>query len=119
MLQHFVERSVQGEGNTDINCKETSVRESPVALRAKRMFDLGLGILLLPLFSTAMTIIAFALKLTSKGPVLYWSNRVGRNNGIFRMPKFRTMKMDAPEVATHLLRDPKAHLTTIGAFLEN
>jgi len=64
-----------------------------------------------------MALIAVVVKLTSKGPVLYWSNRVGRWNRIFRMPKFRSMRTDAPQVATHLFRDPGAYLTPIGGFL--
>lgn len=83
----------------------------------KREFDLILGLLLLPLLCILMAAIAITVWLTSKGPVLYWSDRVGRNNRIFRMPKFRTMKVHTPEVATHLLRDPKAHLTVVGPFL--
>jgi O-antigen biosynthesis protein WbqP len=83
----------------------------------KRAFDLVLGLLLLPLLCIPMAAIAIAVWLTSKGPVLYWSDRVGRNNRIFRMPKFRTMNVHTPEVATHLLRDPKSHLTVIGPFL--
>lgn len=62
-------------------------------------------------------IIAFAVRLTSKGPALYWSDRVGRNNSIFKMPKFRTMRIGTPAVATHLLNDPSRWLTPIGAFL--
>jgi O-antigen biosynthesis protein WbqP len=83
----------------------------------KREFDLILGLLLLPLLCILMAAIAITVWLTSKGPVLYWSDRVGRNNTIFRMPKFRTMKVHTPEVATHLLRDPKTHLTVVGPFL--
>jgi O-antigen biosynthesis protein WbqP len=64
-----------------------------------------------------IVIIALAVRLTSPGPALYWSDRVGRYNRIFRMPKFRSMRIDAPEVATHLLSDPKAYITPIGAFL--
>jgi O-antigen biosynthesis protein WbqP len=69
-------------------------------------------ILLLPLMVTALIV-----WLTSKGPALYWSNRVGRNNQIFRMPKFRSMQMGTPVVATHLLGDPDACLTPVGGFL--
>lgn len=69
-------------------------------------------VLLLPLM-----FVAIAVKLTSKGPALYWSDRVGRNNVIFKMPKFRSMRVGTPAVATHLLCDPKAHLTPIGSFL--
>lgn len=83
----------------------------------KRLFDfilaLSLGVsLLLPLL-----IIALLVKLTSNGPVLYWSDRVGRHNYLFKMPKFRSMKTDTPAVATHLLDDPKSVLTPIGDFL--
>ena len=62
-------------------------------------------------------LVALWVKLTSKGPALYWSDRVGVNNTIFRMPKFRSMKVDTPAVATHLLQDPKSALTPIGDFL--
>ena len=55
--------------------------------------------------------------LTSKGPIIYWSNRVGKDNAIFRMPKFRTMRIDTPAVATHLLNDPDRYLTPVGKFL--
>ena len=64
-----------------------------------------------------MLLLAFAVRLTSKGPALYWSKRVGQGNEIFRMPKFRTMRIDAPAVATHLLNDPNAFLSPIGRFL--
>jgi len=64
-----------------------------------------------------MSVVATLVKLTSKGPILYWSDRVGQNNRVFRMPKFRSMKIDTPAVATHLLEDPKSALTPIGDFL--
>ena len=64
-----------------------------------------------------MILIALLVKLTSKGPVLYWSDRVGINNTIFRMPKFRTMRLGTPEMATHLMNDPDRYLTPIGSFL--
>lgn len=64
-----------------------------------------------------IALVAVAVRLTSPGPALYWSNRVGRNNKIFRMPKFRSMRVGTPAVATHLLTDPEAHLTPIGSFL--
>ena len=83
----------------------------------KRLFDMILCSLLLLIFSMPMVLIAVAVKLTSRGPVLYWSDRVGRGNRIFRMPKFRSMRTDAPQVATLLLRDPDTYLTPIGAFL--
>lgn len=69
-------------------------------------------VLALPIF-----LVALLVKLTSPGPILYWSDRVGRNNKIFRMPKFRSMQVGTPAVATHLLKDPGAYLTPIGSFL--
>src|SRR4051812_36096074 len=83
----------------------------------KRAFDLFTGLMLLPVLGIPMIAIAIAIKMTSKGPVLYWSGRVGRNNRIFHMPKFRTMELGTPEVATHLLFDPESYLTCIGPFL--
>lgn len=83
----------------------------------KRIFDLLFVILtLLPLTVFAL-LIAIAVHFTSKGRVLYWSDRVGKNNKIFKMPKFRSMLIDAPEVATHLLDNPDAYLSSIGGFL--
>lgn len=83
----------------------------------KRVFDLVLSFLLMLVFSLPMLVTALLVKLTSSGPILYWSDRVGRNNTIFRMPKFRTMRTDTPAVATHLLNDPDRWLTPIGKFL--
>jgi O-antigen biosynthesis protein WbqP len=83
----------------------------------KRSFDLILAsILFMPLL-VLMFFIAIAIIFTSKGPPLHWSNRVGANNRIFKMPKFRTMNIDTPEVATHLLSNPDNFLTPIGGFL--
>lgn len=84
---------------------------------SKRLADVMLCIILLILFAVPMALIALAVKLTSKGPVLYWSNRVGRKNRIFYMPKFRSMQTNAPQVATHLLANPDSFLTPIGGFL--
>ncbi len=83
----------------------------------KRISDTVICGALLLLFAVPMALIALAVKLTSKGPVLYWSNRVGQRNRIFSMPKFRSMRVDAPQVATHLLTDPDSYLTAIGGFL--
>lgn len=69
------------------------------------------------IFALPMLLVGLAVKLTSAGPVLYWSDRVGRNNGIFRMPKFRTMRTDTPAVATHLLGNPDGWLTPVGRVL--
>lgn len=83
----------------------------------KRLFDFLLaccaaGVLVLP-----VAVVAVAVRLTSPGPALYWSDRVGRHNKIFRMPKFRSMRVGTPAVATHMLADAKSHLTPIGSFL--
>ncbi len=83
----------------------------------KRLTDIISSILLLIVFAIPMTLIALAIKLTSKGPALHWSDRVGRWNRIFRMPKFRSMRTNVPQVATHLLSNPNAYLTPIGSFL--
>jgi len=83
----------------------------------KRLFDLTLALIASCILFLPIIITAILIKLTSKGPALYWSDRVGRNNHIFKMPKFRSMKIDTPAVATHLLKDPKSVLTPIGDFL--
>lgn len=83
----------------------------------KRWFDCVIATALLGLLSVPVFIIALLVKGTSVGPVFYWSDRVGINNRIFRMPKFRTMRVDTPAVATHLMENPDAYLTPIGSFL--
>ena len=83
----------------------------------KRIFDLMLAVVLLLLLSIPMLLIALMIKLSSRGPVLYWSDRVGVNNTIFKMPKFRTMRVNTPAVATHLLENPDFYITPIGSFL--
>ena len=83
----------------------------------KRLFDLVLALCAAVVFALPVVVVAVAVRLTSTGPALYWSDRVGRHNKIFKMPKFRSMRAGTPAVATHLLADPKAHLTTIGSFL--
>jgi len=83
----------------------------------KRIFDMALALPVLVLLALPLVLVAVAVRLTSPGPVLYWSNRIGRRNCIFRMPKFRTMWIGTPAVATHLLSDPDSHLTPIGSFL--
>jgi O-antigen biosynthesis protein WbqP len=86
-------------------------------LNIKRAVDLcGVAISLL-LLAFPIVVVAVLVWVTSKGTVLYWSDRVGRKNAIFKMPKFRTMRMDTPAVATHLLPDPASFLTPIGGFL--
>lgn len=83
----------------------------------KRLFDLFLGLSAAVVLFIPILFVALAVCLTSKGSVLYWSDRVGKDNAIFRMPKFRSMRVGTPAVATHLLQDPNAHLTPIGSFL--
>lgn len=83
----------------------------------KRLFDLLLGLSALLVLSLPGLIVALLVKFTSPGPVLYWSQRVGRHNQLFAMPKFRSMRTDTPVVATHLLSDPDAYLTPIGSLL--
>ena len=83
----------------------------------KRIFDIVFAIILLVLLFCPSILIAIAIKLTSKGKILYWSDRVGENNNIFKMPKFRTMKTNTPEVATHLLINSANSLTPIGKLL--
>lgn len=85
----------------------------------KRVVDLILMLVVVLLLFWLIIMLAVLIKLTSKGPILYWSDRVGKNNTIFKMPKFRSMKVDAPEVATHLLTNPKSILTPVGDFLRN
>jgi O-antigen biosynthesis protein WbqP len=83
----------------------------------KRFFDLILGLFASLVLLLPVLLVAMAVRLTSKGPALYWSDRVGRNNVIFKMPKFRSMRVGTPAVATHLLADARSHLTPIGSFL--
>ena len=83
----------------------------------KRVTDFCMALLLSMLCLLPCMLIALVIRLTSPGPALYWSDRVGRKNAIFRMPKFRTMRIDTPAVATHLLGDPDRFLTPVGPFL--
>ncbi|MGF2011318.1 sugar transferase [Nostoc sp. DedVER01b] len=83
----------------------------------KRVFDFSLASLAGIALLVPMIVVAVAVRLTSPGPALYWSQRVGRYNRIFLMPKFRTMRTDTPAVATHLLQDPQTYMTPIGSFL--
>jgi len=83
----------------------------------KRLFDLVLGLMAAAVLLVPLVVVAVLVRLTSPGPALYWSDRVGRYNKIFKMPKFRSMRVGTPAVATHLLADPKVYLTPIGSFL--
>src|SRR3990167_6804137 len=83
----------------------------------KRVFDCIFAIVVIFLSMPIFLWIIILIKLTSRGPILYWSERIGKNNQSFKMPKFRTMQINTPALATHLLADPQRYLTAIGAFL--
>ncbi len=83
----------------------------------KRALDLGLALAASMILAVPLLLLACLVKLTSRGPALYWSERIGRRNRIFKMPKFRSMRLGTPALATHLLTNPKAYLTPIGGFL--
>ena len=83
----------------------------------RRLIDSIVALVALIVLALPMLVIAIAIRFTSPGPALYWSNRVGKDNRIFRMPKFRTMRTDTPVVATHLLGDPDKYVTKIGRIL--
>ncbi len=85
--------------------------------KIKRVLDIGLALFALLLLCVPLLIVALLVKLTSKGPVLYWSDRVGKDNRLFSMPKFRSMQVNTPVVATHLLNDPQSVLTPVGDFI--
>lgn len=82
-----------------------------------RALNLGLAIFAAAGLSIPIVLVAIAVKVTSRGPILYWSDRVGRHNKTFKMPKFRTMRIGTPAVATHLLTDPDSYITPIGSLL--
>jgi O-antigen biosynthesis protein WbqP len=83
----------------------------------KRLFDFIASFLALVVFGLLLLIIGLVIKLTSRGPIIYWSDRLGKNAVIFQMPKFRTMKDQTPTIATHMLDDPGQYLTPVGSFL--
>lgn len=91
--------------------------ETTFEAQLKRLFDIFAALAGLIILTIPILIVTLAVKLTSRGPAFYWSDRVGRNNQIFRMPKFRSMRTDTPQVATHLLDNPDVYLTPIGSFL--
>jgi O-antigen biosynthesis protein WbqP len=93
--------------------RKPSLREMGI----KKSFDLVLALLAMPLLLPLIVLVVVLVRLTSPGPALYWCDRVGRHNKIFRMPKFRSMRIDTPAVATHLLQNPDRWLTPIGSFL--
>jgi O-antigen biosynthesis protein WbqP len=83
----------------------------------KRLFDFVMGVAAALALLVPLLMVAFAVRVTSPGPTIYWSERVGRGNRTFQMPKFRSMRVGTPAVATHLLVDPNSRLTSIGSFL--
>ncbi len=83
----------------------------------KRTFDIVFSIVLLLIFSIPIVLIATAIRFTSEGSAIYWSDRVGKNNKIFPMPKFRTMRVDTPAIATHLMVDPETYIAPLGKLL--
>ena len=86
-------------------------------MNIKRLLDIVLALVSLPVIVPLIALVSVAVKLTSPGPLFYTADRVGRNREIFRMPKFRTMSVDTPEVATHMLQNPERYLTSIGSLL--
>ena len=88
-----------------------------IKLNMKRALDLSLAVALITLLLPLLIMVATAVRLTSKGLVLYWSDRIGRGNKVFKMPKFRSMQLGTPVTATHLLGNPQEYLTPIGSFL--
>ena len=83
----------------------------------KRFIDLIMSVFALMIFLVPGVLVALVVWLTSEGPIIYWSDRVGRNNHLFKMPKFRTMQIDTPTIATHLMVNAEQYLTPIGSFL--
>jgi O-antigen biosynthesis protein WbqP len=83
----------------------------------KRLFDLIMATIIIVILILPMIIIMLSIRLTSKGPAFYWSDRVGLDNKIYKMPKFRTMRIDTPEIASHLMTDPDQFFSPIGRFL--
>lgn len=101
-----------------MECLRPSHRSSKIMLKIiKRIFDLMFSFIFLFILFIPMILIAGVIKLSSAGPIIFWSDRIGFNNELFRMPKFRTMKLETPNVATHLLPNPNQYRTTVGIFL--
>ncbi len=83
----------------------------------KRLFDIFFSSLLLIFLAIPMIIIGILVRITSKGSAIYWSDRVGKNNIIFNMPKFRSMRIETPDIPSHLLKNPDNYLSPVGSFL--
>lgn len=104
-------------GASDISRRGTATCCLGNVKAMKRFFDLMLAVLAVLVLLFPILVVAAFVRLTSKGPALYWSDRIGKHNRIFQMPKFRSMLVGTPAVATHLLSDPAVYLTPIGSFL--
>jgi len=85
----------------------------------KRFIDIMLAVILIFFFLWLIILIAICVRITSKGPVIFWSSRIGKNNQIFKMPKFRSMRIDTPNIATHLMSNPKLYLSPVGGFIRS
>ena len=83
----------------------------------KRFVDFSVAIIAIVILLFPMIIIGFLVKISSEGPILFWSTRIGKSNRFFEMPKFRTMHIDAPVLATHIIQDPEKYITALGSFL--
>lgn len=101
----------------DENGRDPKEEKRAAALIPKRIFDLTLALLALPVCAAMLLPLAFLIKATSRGPVLHWSKRAGKGNRIFLMPKLRTMRLETPDLATHLLKNPGDYVTPIGSWL--
>lgn len=101
----------------DENGRDPEKEKRAAALIPKRIFDLTLALLALPVCAAVLIPAALLIKATSRGPVLHWSKRVGKGNRIFLMPKLRTMRLETPDLATHLLKNPGDYVTPIGSWL--
>ena len=87
-----------------------------IYLVTKRGIDLFGAVSLIIILSPILLVLSILVKLTSNGPVIHWSKRIGRDNEVFLMAKFRTMKIETPQIATHLMSDPESYLTSIGGY---
>jgi len=117
VLRFFALVFIRNLSVTKVNITNLLCNIRVISQLVRRAIDALLAVVVLCIFSPVMLFTALTILLTSPGPAIYWSNRVGQRNRIFKMPKFRTMRIDTPAVATHLLADPEKALTPIGSFL--
>jgi len=117
VLRFFALVFIRNLSVTKVNITNLLCNIRVISQLVRRAIDALLAVVVLCIFSPVMLFTALTILLTSPGPAIYWSNRVGQRNRIFKMPKFRTMRVDTPAVATHLLADPEKALTPIGSFL--